>query len=161
MHYNGTTPVPNLIFDFFLKELKVAELKVVLVIVRQTLGWSDRRSLRGRKEKDWISTSQLMTKSGSSRRAISSAIDTLIQKELIEVLDSQGIILNHPSKRKGKVHLFYRLSPTLLAPVDNECISSGYSSNFSSTNAKIAQDIRKNVTGFVQKMHITKETLQN
>lgn len=161
MNLSGSTPVPNLLFDIFLKELKVAELKVLLVIIRQTLGWSDSRSLRGRKEKDWISTSQLMTKTGNSRRAISSAIDTLVQKELIEVLDTQGTLLTNPSNRKGKVHLFYRLSPTLLAPVDNVCISSGYSPNFSSTNAKIAQDIRKNVTGLAQKMHITKETLQN
>lgn len=155
------TSVPNLIFDIFLKELKVAELKVLLVIIRQTLGWSDKRSLRGRKEQDWISTTQLMTKTGCSRRAISSAIDNLVHKELIEVLDLSGTLLDDPSKRKGKVHLFYRLSPTLLAPVDNECISSGYSTDFSPTNANVAQNICKNITALAQKMHITKETLQN
>lgn len=161
MNHRGTTPVPNLIFDIFLKDLKVAELKVLLVIVRQTLGWTDHRSLHGRKEQDWIATRQLMTKTGSSRRAISSAIDLLVQKELIEVLDTQGSFLNDPTSRKGKVHLFYRLAPTFLVPVDNECIASGYPDDFNPTHAKIAQDIRKKVTGLVQKMHITKKTLQN
>ena len=45
-------------FDVHLKELKQAELKVLLIVIRQTLGWADRRGMLGRKEMDWISGSQ-------------------------------------------------------------------------------------------------------
>ena len=85
MRQPHTTPVPNIILDIYLKELNSAELKVLLVIIRQTLGWADRRGMFGRKETDWISGNQLKQKTGSSKRAISSAIDVLIRKQLIEI----------------------------------------------------------------------------
>ena len=46
----STTPVPNVFFDVYMKELKSAELKVLFVVIRQTLGWADRRGMLGRKE---------------------------------------------------------------------------------------------------------------
>ena len=49
-----STPVPNAVFDEHLKELKAAELKVLLIIIRQTLGWEDKSSRSQRKECDWI-----------------------------------------------------------------------------------------------------------
>ncbi len=158
---SGTTPVPNVLFDIFLKELKSAELKVLLVIIRQTLGWSDRNSTRGRKEMDWISSGQLRTKTGSSRRAISSAIEVLVSKELIVVLDGYGNLLNDPLKRQGKPKLFFRPSVHLFQPVENVGKTSAYQPNFDTTNAIIAQKISKKVKNLGQKMRITKETLQN
>jgi hypothetical protein len=150
----STTPVPNTFFDIYLKELKSAELKVLLVIIRQTLGWADRRGMFGRKETDWISGSQLKQKTGSSKRAISSAIDTLVRKSLIDILDEKGIILDNPEKRQGKTKLYYRLKNTVDYPVENR-------RGILPANAKIADYFSKNVSALVQKMHITKETLQN
>lgn len=150
----STTPVPNVFFDVYLKELKSAELKVLLVVIRQTLGWADRRGMLGRKELDWISGSQLQQKTGSSKRAISSATETLVKKKLIEILDVNGSILNTPEQRQGKIKLFYRLVQTVNYPVNNYVETS-----FAS--AKFAEDISKKYTALVQKMQITKETLQN
>ncbi len=158
---SGTTPVPNVLFDIFLKELKSAELKVLLVIIRQTLGWSDTRSARGRKEMDWISSSQLQTKTGSSRRAISSAIEVLVLKELIVVLDKYGNLLDDPLKRQGKLKLFFRPSTLMFRSVENVGITSAYKPNFDVSSAIAAQHMRKKVIGLAQKLRITKETLLN
>ena len=144
-----TTPVPNLILDQYLSNLGGAELKVLLVIIRQTLGWSDRRGIYGRKETDWISGSQLREKTGSSRRAIISAVDLLVKKKLIQVLDDQGSILNDSSKRQGKYRLYYRLHSSVFNPVEKSVRTSPTCANF-------APDLCKNYTALVQKMHITK-----
>src|SRR5438045_3875835 len=116
--HQATTPVPNALFDIFLKDLQIAELKVLLVIIRQTLGWRDQGSKFGRKEIDWIASSQLREKTGCSRRAISSAIQILVSKHLIEVFDEKGVVLYDAIKRKGKPRLFYRPSFVLTAPVE-------------------------------------------
>jgi hypothetical protein len=150
----STTPVPNLFFDAYLKELKSIELKVLLVVIRQTLGWADRRAVFGRKEIDWISSSQLQQKTGGSKRAITSAIDTLVRKRLIEILDEKGNILDTSEKRQGKTKLYYRPAYRLYTSVD-------IGVEINPTNAKFAEDISKKVTALVQKMRITKETLQN
>ena len=161
MMYPNTTPVPNSIFDNHLKELQLAEIKVLLVIIRQTLGWTDRRTVLGRKERDWISTSQLLAKTGSSRRAISSAIETLVKKKHIDVLDESGNTLSEAHMRKGKLRLFYRLSSALASPVENEGITCGKRVNSDITYANLVQDMRKKSISATQKMLITKETLQN
>jgi hypothetical protein len=38
----NSTMVPNVILDHYLSSLTAAELKVLLVIVRQTVGWADK-----------------------------------------------------------------------------------------------------------------------
>ena len=161
MQHAKTTPVPNVLFDVHLKELKSAELKVLLVIIRQTLGWRDRQAVLGRKEMDWISGGQLQSKTGSSRHAISSAIESLVSMKLIEVLDDAGNLLSDPAMRKGKQRLFFRSASSLTSSVENvgtigvqRTISGLAYSNF-------AQGLRKKSTALAQKMRITKETLQN
>jgi len=146
-----TTPVPNFVFDFLLKELNPTELKVLLVIIRQTLGWVDRRGMYGRKECDWISGSQFIKKTGGSKRAISSAIDQLVKKKLIEVLSDNGTLQYYPDQRKGKPRLYYRPHASIYTNVDNPLITASSSANF-------ALDLSKKCTALVQKMHITKET---
>lgn len=160
MHPN-TTPVPNILFDVHLNALHLAELKVLLVIIRQTLGWKDRRALLGRKEIDWISNVQLQSKTGSSRRAISTAIESLVSKKLIEVFDDRGNLLNDPEKRKGKLRLYFKLSSAFQGAGENPGKTCVYPADSGSTCANTALDIRKKVTALAQKMHITKETLQN
>lgn len=96
-----TTPVPNTVFDLFMKDLKIAELKVLLVIIRQTLGW--------RKNRDWISGKQMMEKTGCSNRSVNLAIDFLVKKKLIAVCDDRGNFLWDPSQRRGKPRMYFRL----------------------------------------------------
>ena len=146
-----STPVPNIIFDFYLRELNAIELKVLLIIIRQTLGWADRRGMFGRKEADWISGSQFIKKTGSSRRAISSAIDQLVKKGLIEVLDDYGTVFYDSKQRRGKFKLYYRLHVSLYKHVDKPV-------SLDPTSANFALDLSKKCTALVQKMHITKET---
>lgn len=150
-----TTAVPNALFDVYLKELKVAELKVLLVIIRQTLGWSVKRVAKRRKEKDWISNSQLRSKTGSSRRAISAATEVLVRKQLIDVLDYSGNYLLEPWQRKGKMRLYYRIAATFLAPVDSEGITPEYPEDWHAPDAEPAQDISNEVTALGQQMRIT------
>ena len=104
---SGTTPVPNGLFDEHLPKLKPAELKLLLIIIRQTLGWRDERTGK-RKQKDWISGSQLRKKTGCSKRALTDATASLIKKKLIQVTGEVGIQLRTAEERKGKLRMFYK-----------------------------------------------------
>jgi len=156
-----TTPVPNVLFDFYLNKLKSTELKILLIIIRQTLGWADSRSLHGRKEMDWISGSQLQSKTGCSRHAISSGIEGLVKHRLIEVFDERRKQLINASERKGKQRLFFCLSKSFQSPVENSVGNNVNPGITEPTNAIFAQDLCKNISALAQKMRITKETLQN
>ena len=152
----GTTPVPNKLFDYCLRDLREAEIKLLLIINRQTLGWKDRRNVSGRKERDWISTSQIVSKSGCSRRAISLAVDSLVKKRFIMVFDESGFPLVEATSRKGKMKLFYCLAPTLLSPVDNKWTTSGKGDEKNTTCVNNADALSKNISSLAQKMLITK-----
>ena len=78
MNKRNTTPVPNQFLDVYLKTLKPVELKVLLVIIRQTIGWQ--------KESDWISMKQFCEKTGCSRRAICNALHRLLENQWISVI---------------------------------------------------------------------------
>jgi hypothetical protein len=153
MKYIKSTPVPNLLFDSYLKKLQPTELKVLLVIIRQTLGWVDTRTQK-RKEIDWLSGSQLQTKTGCSKRSISIATESLIRKNLIEVSDSTNTVLSKPEQRQGKLRLYYQLSPAFYLGINCEqgCITS-------STSANYARDLSRKITALAQNLRITKETL--
>ena len=112
------------------------------------------RGMFGRKEVDWISGSQLREKTRSSERAIKFAIETLVMKKLIEVHDERGHTLSYSKDRQGKTKLYYSLHPSVFNPVDNSLKSP-------LTSTKFAEDFRKNYGALLQKMRITKETLQN
>jgi phage replication O-like protein O len=96
---NGYTKVPNIILDTHLKQLSLAELKLLLIIVRQTMGW--------RKQRDRISHGQFIKKSGLSRKVLSKTIQSLVASELIAVHDFNGNPLRTPEQRKGKLYLYY------------------------------------------------------
>jgi phage replication O-like protein O len=82
MHQRNTTAVPNYILDSALRLLKEVELKVLLVIIRQTVGWQ--------KDHDWISTTQLCSKTGSCRKAVLVAVKSLIHHNLIHTRSHEG-----------------------------------------------------------------------
>lgn len=109
MLYKQTTQIPNHIFDVHLASLTESELKLFLVIARQTLGWVDRKTGL-RKTRDRIFNSQLQSKTGFKRRIISEAIKSLIFKKLITVTDEAGIVLCHPAQRRGKTRLYYGIA---------------------------------------------------
>lgn len=69
------TQTPDLIFDELLKILTHSELILIMIIVRQTFGW--------KKEFDNISLSQLIEKSGLSKKSVLSALNSLEGYNLI------------------------------------------------------------------------------
>ncbi len=102
--------IPNEIFDQHLPHLNQAQLKVLLVILRQTLGWIDKKT-GTRKRKDWITINFFSKRSGLSRKSISFAIQKLIEKELIVVLNYRNKELRKPKERKGQRKLYYAYAP--------------------------------------------------
>jgi hypothetical protein len=109
MQYRRTTPFPNTLIDHYLPTLSLAELKVLLVIIRQTNGWIN-KATGARKKRDRICYSQFMTKTGLCRRIISKTVHDLVVQGLILVTDYRGNILDTAARRKGK-QLFYDPSP--------------------------------------------------
>ena len=108
----GTTSVPNELLDLTLPELRDTELRVLLVIVRQTLGWQDDTNPGRRKERDWLTQSQLMHRTGRASEAVARAIDGLVRRGLIDVLDRSGTpLLLAVERRRHLGRLYYRLRP--------------------------------------------------
>lgn len=107
MNYRETTQVANVVFDTHLPELKPSEVLVLLVVIRQTVGWYNHRTKK-RKYRDWITNKQFQKKTGLSNKAVSNAINALILKNLIEATDSKERILDTPNKRRGNLRTFYR-----------------------------------------------------
>jgi hypothetical protein len=106
MIYKQTTQVPNFVFDNHLPKLTEAELKILLITIRQTLGWFD-SSTGQRKTRDRITHTQFKQKTGLSKRIITKTIQSLSVKKLIEITDFDGKQLHQPKDRKGKPYLFY------------------------------------------------------
>ena len=94
----NTTAVPNEVLDS-LHDLSGCECKVLLVIIRSTLGWH--------KEHDWISHSQLAARSGVSARTLNKVISSLVERGYLAVHDSQGKALRTPQQRKKAKKLIY------------------------------------------------------
>src|SRR5882757_5557820 len=69
------TQAPNIFFDEVFKTLTEGELRIVLLLVRQTFGWH--------KQFDRISLSQIAEKTGMQRPSVCRSLNSLINKELI------------------------------------------------------------------------------
>jgi phage replication O-like protein O len=70
------TQTPNEFFDEIAMTLKEGELRVLLVIMRQTFGW-------GNKRWDRISLSQFTKKTGMTEKSVIRSLKTLIEKKLV------------------------------------------------------------------------------
>lgn len=104
-----TTPFPNVLIDKVMPCLSDSSLRVLVVVVRQTLGF--RSSDGTHKKVDWISHSQLRQKTGRSSSAISAAINSLCRKGLIKVTDRLNHELATPeARRKCRSRLYYQLN---------------------------------------------------
>ena len=109
-HLYRSTQVPNEIFDQQLPYLNQAQLKVLLVVIRQTLGWIDPKT-KQRKRKDWISISFFSKRTRLTHKSVSMAISELVYKELIVALDTNERELRHPKDRRGKKRIYYAYAP--------------------------------------------------
>ncbi len=70
------TQSPNVLFDEVFKTLKEGELRIVLVLIRQTFGWH--------KQWDQISIGILSDKSGMERKSVCRSLNSLIEKGIVE-----------------------------------------------------------------------------
>ena len=106
----GTTPVPNDLLDRVMPTLRDTELRVLLVVVRQTIGWQAGQYSGQRKERDWLTQSQLMRRTGRANGAVSRAVDALVRAGLITVTDRGGTLLKTPAERRRYLgNLYYQL----------------------------------------------------
>lgn len=108
----NTTQIPNVILDDWMPRLNDSEFKILLVVTRQTLGWVMDDDSGRRKERDWLSTSQLEKKTGCGNRSITYALKALIEEhQLIEATDKDGNLLDTAEKRRdNRGQIFYRLT---------------------------------------------------
>ncbi len=108
MAYFYRTCTPNKLFDTHL-HLKEVELKVLLVVIRQTYGYYDKK--RGRhKEWDWISHTFFCKKTSKSSKAIGLAIQKLINKRLILVKNERGMLVLTPEQRRLSKKLYFKVT---------------------------------------------------
>lgn len=155
MSLQNTTPVPNRLFDMDLISLKEVELKVLLVIIRKTLGWVDEKNNRQRKQISRIPITGFVVNTGCSKRGISTAIDALVQKKLITVYDENGNILTHAEDRKGKFYLYFK---AMLNPVDK---ATGYYNTSANSSLKPVQNLPNTIKEISQKKKNTLKGVQH
>ena len=106
----GTTPVPNDLLDQVMPTLRDTELRVLLVVVRQTLGWQSGTNPAKRKARDWLTQSQLIRRTGRASGAVSRAVDALVQAGLINVTDRAGTPMKTADERRRHLgHLYYQI----------------------------------------------------
>ena len=115
--YKQTTSVPNIIFDTHLPLLTEAELKMLLVIIRQTNDWVD-KCTGLRKTRDRISRGQFMKKTGLCRRVISKTLQNLVSKGLIQITCKYGNSLHRAEVWKGVTRMYYSLQTEPMKPKD-------------------------------------------
>lgn len=135
-----------------MSDLSMSELKVLLIIIRKTLGWKG--DVNGRKKRDWISSSQLTKMAGISRRAITTALSSLVKKGLIRVTNLGGHVLVDGCERKGKTKLYFELNSLILG--ENLLKECDVSCDKAQTSEITTQNIGKKVQALAQKLLITK-----
>jgi hypothetical protein len=105
----GTTPLPNLLLDKVMPRLRDTELRLLLIVIRQTTGWLQPDGTR--KQADWLSHFQLKRKTGRSSAAISKAIDALVRAKLVQVRDSFGVpLMSAHARRQSHSRLCFSLN---------------------------------------------------
>jgi hypothetical protein len=128
----NSTQIPNHILDDLLPHLGDAELKVILIITRQTLGWIEDPETGRRKDRDWISVHQMAMKTGMGERSVNRAVASLVNAKLIETYAEDGTQLFTPMERKfAGSRIYYRLATKIPSLFDKP------------TSAKLAQGTRK------------------
>ncbi|WP_299116430.1 hypothetical protein [uncultured Winogradskyella sp.] len=106
MDYTATTMTPNRLYGL-LKSLSEKELKLLLIIIRQTAGWIERKTGK-RKERDYISHRFFMNATGLSSKSVSNGLGLLLQKNLISIETASGIEILTEVQRQSRCRKFYR-----------------------------------------------------
>lgn len=102
----GSFPVPNALVDALLPSLKDTELRVLLVVMRQTWGWTDPKTGRP-KARDWLTHGRLKRATGRASEAVSAAVDGLVRRDLLVVEDAAGRTLATPAERRRLAAALY------------------------------------------------------
>lgn len=152
----NTTPTPNWLLNGEMKKMNETELKVVLLVIRKTLGWYDPLT-KGRREQDYISQSQFMEFTGKSNRAIATAIDSCVKTGWIIARDRNGVACDTPEKRRRR-KVWYQLGAVFINKISSEESSQDDkdSKNLVNILPKSSEHLDTNL---VKKVHNTKETL--
>jgi len=95
-------PVPLRLVDEVMPRLRDTELRVLLVVLRQTWGWKANRLAEDgkRKRRDWLSHRQLCRRTGRGSDAVSGAVASLVEAGLLVVEDAGGTALATPEERR-------------------------------------------------------------
>ena len=114
-------PVPVRLVDEVMPRLKDTELRILLVVLRQTAGWkSDRAETstnRRTKHRDWLSHRQLCRRTGRGSGAVSAAVASLTASGMIVVEDAAGTVLATPEERRRCLgRLYFRLGDKFALP---------------------------------------------
>ena len=105
----GSFSTPNGLVDAEMPLLKDTELRVLLIVLRQTWGWRDKATGRP-KERDWLTHGRLKKSTGRASEAVSAAVDGLVRRGLIIVEDAAGNALATPAqRRRHAASLYFRL----------------------------------------------------
>lgn len=109
-----TTPFPNELIDDAMPRLNDTQWRVLCVIVRQTLGWHDPQT-GNRKIRDWLTQSQLKSRTGRNVQALAAAIELLVKQCYIVAEDESGNPLHSPQERRAyRGRCYYRLADVWL-----------------------------------------------
>ena len=149
-------PIPTRLVDEVMPRLRDTELRVLLVVVRQTLGWQEGPDPMHRKERDWLTQSQLMRRTGRASAAVARAVDALVRDGLIEVLDRAGTPAGRRRRNGAAIsgRLYYRLSPHSLSPAGKRgprfCSAQRRSGTAQKRTRKSEYDKRKQIQKYKQ-----------
>lgn len=107
------TQTPNILFDEHMADMSEAELKVVLAVVRKTLGWQ--------KQRDQLSLSQLMELTGLSRQGVVNGVEAAIKRGVIDKQPkgqsfTYGLVVNEVDQSTKQTS--QRSRPVLVNEVD-------------------------------------------
>lgn len=118
----NTTPIPHVVFRRWLPVLKDVELRVLLIVADQTLGWEEDPETGMRKREDWISQGQLVRRVGRSASGIRYALQRLVDGlGIVQARDRQGSLLHSPELRaRNGSRIYYRLDLSRLAATPAE-----------------------------------------
>ena len=109
------TAIPNILIDEVMPTLKDTEWRLLCVIARQTLGWVEKNGKR--KQRDWMSQSQLIARTGRNSAALSAALDVLVRANLIECQSENGEpLLTSQQRRKHRGRLYFSLALERMQP---------------------------------------------
>ena len=97
---------PNKLYEL-LASLSEKEIKLLLIIIRQTAGWRDPITQK-RKERDYISHRFFMRVTGLSSKSVSSGLGLLLQKQLIAIETQSGNPITTEKERQWRCRKYYR-----------------------------------------------------